>query len=59
MGFKIWGLRQIGGYLFLRFLEFPGAAWALRKRALKMFRGEEVQTQTSSLWCLTKTCART
>ena len=37
-GFKRWGFKEIRGYLakkafFLRFLDFPGALRALRKRA--------------------------
>ena len=43
-GFKRWGLKEIRGYLrkkafFLRFLDFPGAVWALRKRAKKAEKG--------------------
>ena len=39
-GFKIWGFKQIQGYLrkkafFLRFLDFPGAVRALRKKGEK------------------------
>ena len=39
-GFKRWGFKQIGGYLrkrafFLRFLDFPGALRAFRKRGEK------------------------
>ena len=39
-GFKRWGFKEIRGYLrkkafFLRFLDFPGALQALRKRAKK------------------------
>ena len=42
-GFKWWGFKQIWGYLMikafaLRFLEFPGAVWPLRKRAKKSRR---------------------
>ena len=45
-GFKRWGLKEIRGYLrkkafFLRFLDFPGAVWALRKRAKKAEKGRK------------------
>ena len=43
-GFKRWGFKEIRGYLrkkafFLRFLDFPGALQALRKRAKKAEKG--------------------
>ena len=45
-GFKRWGFKQIRGHLrknafFLRFLDFPGALWALRKRAKKAEKGRK------------------
>ena len=45
-GFKRWGLKQIRGYLrkkafFLRFLDFPGALRALRKRTKKSEKGRK------------------
>ena len=45
-GFKRWGFKQIWGYLrkkafFLRFLDFPGAVRALRKRAKKAEKGRK------------------
>ena len=45
-GFKRWGFKQIGGNqrkkaFFLRFLEFPGAVRALRKRAEKAEKGRK------------------
>ena len=43
-GFKRWGCKEIRGYLrkkafFLRFLDFPGALQALRKRGKKDEKG--------------------
>ena len=45
-GFKRWGFKEIRGYLrkkafFLRFLDFPGALQALRKRAKKPEKGRK------------------
>ena len=45
-GFKRWGFKEIRGYLrkkaiFLRFLDFPGALQALRKRAKKAEKGRK------------------
>ena len=45
-GFKKWGFKQIRGYpkkkaFFLRFLDFPGAVRALRKRAKKAEKGRK------------------
>ena len=45
-GFKRWGFKQIRGYLrkkalFLRFLDFPHAVRALRKRAKKAEKGQK------------------
>ena len=45
-GFKRWGFKQIRGYLrkkalFQRFLDFPGAVRALRKRAKTAERGRK------------------
>ena len=45
-GFKRWGFKEIRGYLkkkafFLRFLDFPSAVQALRKRAKKAEKGRK------------------